>query len=129
MGRALGDLHLRLLDRTGEPVPVGVPGEIWVGGDGVATGYLGRPGLTAERFRADPLAEAGQRLYRSGDLASYRHDGELEYLGRRDHQVKIRGFRIELGRSKRRSRRIPRCAARRCWPMTIPGPHPGKLCD
>src|SRR5436305_9793222 len=103
IGRPLSDLSLYLLDRGGRPVPIGVPGEIHVGGAGVARGYLARPALTAERFVPDPFAggtvgEAiGLRLYRSGDLARWRRDGDLEYLGRIDRQVKVRGFRIELG--------------------------------
>ncbi|HEX2094369.1 MAG TPA: amino acid adenylation domain-containing protein, partial [Longimicrobiaceae bacterium] len=95
IGVPIPDLHLHLLGSDGEPVPVGVPGEICVGGAGVARGYLNRPELTAERFVCNPFG-AG-RLYRSGDLARRRDDGELEYLGRSDQQVKIRGFRIEPG--------------------------------
>ncbi|HTQ78688.1 MAG TPA: amino acid adenylation domain-containing protein, partial [Thermoanaerobaculia bacterium] len=96
IGRPLSDLALHLLDGSGRPVPIGVPGEIHVGGAGVARGYLARPALTAERFVPDPFAD-GLRLYRSGDLARWRPDGDLEYLGRIDRQVKVRGFRIELG--------------------------------
>jgi acyl carrier protein len=97
VGRPLGDLTIRLLDRFGELVPVGVPGEIFVGGPGVTRGYLGRPGLTAERFVPDPFGGVGERLYRSGDLARRNADGTLDFLGRIDDQVKIRGYRIELG--------------------------------
>ncbi|MEE8523392.1 MAG: amino acid adenylation domain-containing protein, partial [Thermoanaerobaculia bacterium] len=98
IGRAIRDLAIHLLDRCGRPVPIGVVGEIHVGGAGLARGYLGRPALTAARFVPDPFsAEAGARLYRSGDLARYLPDGDLEFLGRHDHQVKLRGFRIELG--------------------------------
>jgi amino acid adenylation domain-containing protein len=97
VGEPIPDLRLYLLDRRGELLPPAVPGEIHVGGAGLARGYLGRPELTAERFVPNPFEGSGTRLYRSGDLARYRWDGELEYLGRIDHQVKVRGFRIELG--------------------------------
>ncbi len=93
LGRPLGNMALRLCNALGRPVPVGVPGEIWIGGRGVARGYLGRPELTAERY---PEIE-GERWYRTGDLARRLPDGALEFLGRSDDQVKIRGFRIELG--------------------------------
>jgi len=98
IGQPIPDMTLHVLDRHLQLQPVGVPGEICVGGEGLAQGYLGRPDLTAECFVPDPFASRpGARLYRSGDLARRRPDGELEYLGRIDHQVKIRGFRIELG--------------------------------
>ena len=98
IGRPIADLGVYLLDQRGKLVPFGVPGEMYVGGAGVARGYLRRPGLTAERFVPDPFdSTPGARLYRSGDLARYLPDGNLEYLGRIDHQVKVRGHRIELG--------------------------------
>ena len=98
IGKPIPDLQIHLLDSHGQPVAPGVPGEIHVGGLGVARGYLNRPELTDQRFIPDPFAtEVGRRLYRSGDLARYLPNGDLEYLGRIDQQVKIRGFRIELG--------------------------------
>ncbi|AMO95406.1 D-alanine--poly(phosphoribitol) ligase, subunit 1 [Collimonas fungivorans] len=98
IGMRIPDLSLYVLDPQGRPAPLGMTGEIYVGGAGVARGYLRRPELTAERFLQDPFsATAGTRMYRSGDLGRYLHDGSLEYLGRNDSQVKIRGFRIELG--------------------------------
>jgi amino acid adenylation domain-containing protein len=98
IGRPLGNTGIHLLDRRGQPVPAGVPGEVCIGGAGVARGYLRRPALTAERFAPDPFTDVpGSRLYRTGDLARRLPDGRIEFLGRLDHQVKIRGFRIELG--------------------------------
>lgn len=96
IGEPLPDLKLLVLDPFGRPAPVGVAGELHVGGAGLSRGYLNRPELTAERFIADPY-EPGGRLYRTGDLARRLPGGDLEYLGRRDDQVKVRGFRIELG--------------------------------
>ncbi len=98
VGCRIPDLRIYILDGHGEPAPIGVAGEIYVGGAGVARGYLNRPELTAERFVADPFAgEPGARMYKTGDLARYLPDGNIEFLGRNDFQVKIRGFRIELG--------------------------------
>ena len=98
IGRPVGNTQIYILDSDGNPTPIGVPGELHIGGAGLARGYLNRPELTEEKFISDPFsAVAGARLYKTGDRGRYLEDGSIEYLGRLDDQVKLRGFRIELG--------------------------------
>lgn len=98
IGRPIGNTEIYVVDARMQPLPAGVPGELLIGGLGMARGYLARPELTAEKFIPDPFSQrSGARLYRTGDLARWRRDGRLEVVGRVDHQVKLRGFRIELG--------------------------------
>ncbi|HEX7182946.1 MAG TPA: amino acid adenylation domain-containing protein [Thermoanaerobaculia bacterium] len=111
IGVPIPDLRVHVLDRFGQLAPLGVPGEMCIGGAGLAMGYLGRPALTAARFVPDPFAgEPGARLYRSGDLARWSPELELDYLGRIDHQVKVRGFRIEPGEIEAVLARAPEIA-------------------
>ena len=108
IGRPISNTRIYILDRYGEPVPIGVMGEIYIGGAGVARGYLNQPTLTAERFVADPFAGVPDaRMYKTGDLGRYLPDGTIEFLGRNDFQVKIRGYRIELGEIEARLAQHP----------------------
>nr|WP_017317820.1 non-ribosomal peptide synthetase [Mastigocladopsis repens] len=98
IGRPIANTQIYILDKHLQPLPIGIPGELYIGGDGLAQGYLNRPELTAEKFIPNPFSDKkGARLYKTGDLARYRPEGNIEFLGRIDNQVKIRGFRIELG--------------------------------
>ena len=122
VGRPIANTQVYILDQHGQPVPTGVPGELWIGGAGVTRGYWNRPSLTSARFMPDHLSERpGGRLYRTGDLCRYRDDGVIEYLGRIDLQVKIRGHRIELGEIETALRAHPEVHA--CAVVAAPG-HP-----
>lgn len=119
IGRPLANRRAYLLDANQQPVPIGVAGELYLGGAGLARGYLNRPELTAERFVE--LEIAGGRVYRTGDLARYLPDGRIEFLGRRDHQVKIRGFRVELGEIEAALKLSPGVRAAAVQARTTPG--------
>ncbi|HEY0603582.1 MAG TPA: amino acid adenylation domain-containing protein [Herpetosiphonaceae bacterium] len=122
IGQPFGNTQIYILDRRGQPVPIGVPGELYLGGAGLARGYLAQPHLTAERFLPHPFsATPGARLYKTGDRARYLADGTIEFLGRTDRQVKLRGFRVELGEIEAVAQQHPSCSTAVVVTRDMPG--------